>query len=268
MKRFVLMFIAAFLLFISVNVVAADASTAASWLDASKLAQGVVSVSYEVKANVKTKVMIAKGKENYTYNLTAAQKTEQFPLQLGNGEYKVMVLENVSGKSYKVVKQETVRLSLQDEKVVYLNSIQNVSWTSTNKAIAKAQELAKGKKTDEEKVKAVYDFITSNISYDYSLAANVSSDYLPSIDKTLTSKKDICYGYSALFAAMLRSLDIPTKLVMGDTEYVDVYHAWNEVYLNGKWVTIDTTVDAGLKKGNKKVEMYKDVKKYTKAKQY
>lgn len=268
MKKFVLMIIAAFVLFTSVHVVAADASPATSWLDASKLAQGVVSVSYEVKANVKTKVMIAKGKENYTYNLTAGKKTEQFPLQLGNGDYKVMVLENVSGKSYKVVKQETVKLNLKDETVIYLNSVQNVSWTSTNKAIAKAQELAKGKKTDEEKVKAIYDFITSNIAYDYSLAQSVSSDYLPNIDKTLTTKKDICYGYSSLFAAMLRSLDIPTKLVMGDTEYVDVYHAWNEVYLNGKWVTIDTTVDAGLKKSNKKFEMIKDVKKYTKAKQY
>ena len=268
MKRFVLMLIAAFVLFISVNVVAADTSPAAGWLDASKLAQGVVSVSYDVKSNVKTKVKIAKGKESYIYNLTAGQGTEPFPLQLGNGEYKVMVLENISGKTYKIVKQETVKLNLKDETVVYLNSVQNVSWTSTNKAIAKAQELTKGKKTDEDKVKAIYNFIITNIEYDYNLAASVSPDYLPNIDKTLSTKKDICYGYSALFAAMLRSLDIPTKLVMGNTEYVDGYHAWNEVYLGGKWVTIDTTVDEGLKKSGKKLEMIKEVNKYTKAKQY
>ncbi|MEK3885281.1 transglutaminase-like domain-containing protein [Paenibacillus sp. PL2-23] len=269
MRKFVLMLIAAFVLFAPVHATGADASASATaWLDNTKLAQGVVAVSYDVKANVKTKVMITKGKESYTYNLPAGKKTEQFPLQLGNGDYKVMVLENVSGKSYKVIKQASVKLNLKDEKAVYLNSVQNVSWTSTNKAIAKAQELAKGKGTDAEKVKAVYDFITSTIAYDYSLAATVSSDYLPSIDKTLTTKKDICYGYSTLFAAMLRSLNIPTKLVMGNTEYVDTYHAWNEVFLNGKWVTIDTTVDAGLKKGNKSVEMLKDSKKYTKAKEY
>ncbi|MFD0591148.1 transglutaminase family protein [Paenibacillus sp. GCM10027627] len=268
MHKFVLMLVAAFLLFTSVNVVSANAATGADWLNVSQVANGAVSVSYDVKSNVKTKLMIAKGKENYTYNLVAGKRVEQFPLQLGNGEYKIMVLENVSGKSYKVVKQETVQMKVADEKLVYLNSVQNVSWTGTNKAIVKAQELVKGKKTEAEKVQAVYDYIIANIAYDYKLAGSVTTDYLPSIDRTLTSKKDICYGYAALFAAMLRSLDIPTKLVMGDSEYVDVYHAWNEVYLNGKWVTIDTTVDAGFKKGNKKMDMIKDASKYTKAKQY
>ncbi|MBH5320665.1 transglutaminase domain-containing protein [Paenibacillus sp. GSMTC-2017] len=268
MRKYVLMLVAIFVLFTSVNVVAVEASEATEWLDVSKLSNGIVTINFDVKANVKTKVRIAKGTENYTYNLVAGKGKEQFPLQLGNGEYKVMMLENVSGKSYKVVKQETVELNLNDEKVVYLNSVQNVSWTSSNKAIAKAQELTANKKTDEEKVKAVYNYIVTNIAYDDKLAASVSTDYLPSIDRTLTDKKDICYGYSALFAAMLRSLDVPTKLVMGDSEYVDVYHAWNEVYLNGKWVTIDTTVDAGFKKGNKKMDMLKDVSKYTTAKEY
>ncbi|MFF2634397.1 transglutaminase domain-containing protein, partial [Microbacterium sp. NPDC058021] len=67
---------------------------------------------------------------------------------------------------------------------------------------------------------------------------------------------------------MMRSLDIPTKLVMGDSAYVDEYHAWNEVFLNGKWVIIDTTVDSGLKQGNKATIFLKDASKYTKAKQY
>lgn len=268
MRKMILMLVAAFMLFGSVNVVAADANPGKEWLDVTQLSNGVVTIHYEAAKNVKTKVMITKGKENYTYNLLAGKSKEQFPLQLGNGEYKIMVLENVSGKSYKMVKQKTVQLNLKDDKVVYLNSVQNVSWTSTSKAIAKAKELAKGKNTDQEKVKAIYAYITANIAYDDKLADNVTTDYLPSIDRTLTTKKDICYGYSALFAAMLRSLDIPTKLVMGDSEYVDVYHAWNEVYLNGKWVIVDTTVDAGFQKSNKKLNMIKDAKKYTKTKQY
>ncbi|MDQ6420663.1 transglutaminase-like domain-containing protein [Paenibacillus sp. LHD-117] len=266
MRKMIMMVLSVFMLFTSVQVVSAAEATA--WLDTSELSQGVVKVSYDAKSAPKMKVMITKGKESYTYNLTAGRTTEVFPLQLGNGEYKVMLLENISGKSYKAVKQQAVTLSLKDEKVVYLNSVQNVSWTSSSKAIAKAQELAKGKKTDEEKAKAVYDFIISNIAYDKNLAQTVTTDYLPSIDRTLTTKKDICYGYAALYAAMLRSLDIPAKLVMGDSDYVDVYHAWNEVYLNGKWVTIDTTVDAGMKQSNKPLSWMKDVAKYSKAKQY
>ncbi|REK69292.1 transglutaminase domain-containing protein [Paenibacillus paeoniae] len=237
-------------------------------MNSADLSSGVVSISYAVKKNVKTKVMISKGKESYTYNLLAGKTEEKFPLQLGNGEYTIALLENISGKSYKVVKQSSLQLKLKDENVIYLNSVQNISWTSTDKATAKAQELVKGKKTDEERVKAIYNFITTTIVYDNKLAKAVPSDYLPDIERTLTMKKDICYGYASLFAAMLRSLDIPTKLVMGNTEYVDVYHAWNEVYLNGKWVTIDTTLDAGTVQSKKNAVMIKDSKMYTKAKQY
>lgn len=266
MRKFILVLVSAILMFTSAQVVSAAAT--ATWLDTSKLSLGVVTVNYDAKNSAKLKVMIAKGKENYTYSLTAGRTSEVFPLQLGNGDYKVMLLENVTGKSYKVVKQQAVTLNLKDDKVIYLNSVQNVNWTSTSKAVAKAQELAKGKKTAEEKAKAVYDFVISNIKYDKNLANTVTSDYLPSIDRTLTTKKDICYGYAALYAAMMRSLDIPTKLVMGDSDYVDEYHAWNEVFLNGKWVIIDTTVDSGLKQGNKATVFIKDAAKYTKTKHY
>ncbi|MEV5030770.1 transglutaminase-like domain-containing protein [Paenibacillus sp. LPE1-1-1.1] len=269
MRKFICI-IAAFVLIASINATTAQASEAAAsdWLDTSHLSNGVIAIDYPVNAKVKTKLMVAKGQTNYTYNLTSGKTSEQFPLQLGNGQYTISVLENTSGSKYKLVRKQTVTLSLKDSKVLYLNSIQNISWTNTSSAIVKAKELAKNKKTDMEKVKAIYDFIITNINYDHQLAANLSVDYLPNIDRTLKSKKDICYGYAALFAGMLRGLDIPTKLMMGKSTYVDVYHAWNEVYLGGKWVTIDTTVDAGLKKGNKKFELIKDAAKYTASKQY
>jgi len=266
-RKFTLLLIAA--LFFLSNVPATSyANAGKSWLDKSDASSGVIAVSYNVKKNVKTKVMIAKGQESYTYNLPIGESTEFFPLQLGNGEYTVSLLENISGKSYKVLKQDKLTLKLKNDNAVYLNSVQNIRWTSTDKPIEKAKELAKGKKSDAEKVKAVYEFITANIVYDQALAKNVPSDYLPSIERTFNSKKDICYGYASLFAAMLRSLDIPTKLVMGQTEYLDVYHAWNEVYLNGKWVTIDTTLDSSVVQSKKKAVMIKESKMYTKAKEY
>ncbi len=43
---------------------------------------------------------------------------------------------------------------------------------------------------------------------------------------------------------MLRSIDIPTKLVMGYKNDIEKYHAWNEVYLDGKWINLDTTYDS------------------------
>lgn len=266
MRKLILVLAAVFILATSIQVTTASADATTSWLDTSKLVNGVIGINYEVKSTVKTKVMITKGNEKYTYSLL--DNNELFPLQLGNGEYTVSVLENITGNKYKVISKENVVLKLADSKVVYLNSIQNVKWNNSNKAIRKAKELTANKKTDSEKVKAIYNYIVSNVAYDYDLAANLPTEYTPSIDRTLAAKKDICYGYSTLFAAMLRSVDIPTKLVMGNTTYVKEYHAWNEVFMNGKWVTIDTTVDAGLKKGKKKYELVKETAKYTTAKEY
>lgn len=268
MRKFVLLMTAAFILLLSVNVSSADAGEAIAWLNTEKVNNGVVSVKYAVNAKVKTKLMIAKGTTNYTYNLSADKKDEGFALQLGNGEYTITLLENTTANKFKVVNQQKVTLNMKNNNDVYLNSVQNIAWTSNSEAILKAKELIKNKKTDTDKVKAIYDYIISNINYDNQLAAKVPTDYIPSIDRTFQSKKDICYGYASLFAAMLRSSGIPTKLLMGDSEYVDTYHAWNEVYLNGKWVTIDTTVDAGLKNSNKKTDLIKDASKYTVKKQY
>ncbi|MBD2872627.1 transglutaminase domain-containing protein [Paenibacillus arenilitoris] len=268
MRKFILLVVSAFLLFAAMNVSAASAASGSEWLNQAGLAEGIVSVKYAVKAKVKTKLMIAKGSEKYTYNLTAGKKEEFFPLQLGNGEYTVSLLEHVSGTKYKVVKKETVKLNMKENQKVFLNSVQNIAWTSSGVAAVKAKELTKGLKTDTEKIKAIHDYIITNIKYDDQLAAKVPDDYLPNIDNTLKTKKAICYGYASLFAAMLRSINIPTKLVMGESAYVEVYHAWNEVWLNGKWITVDTTVDAGLKKSKKKVELIKDSAKYTPNRQY
>jgi transglutaminase-like putative cysteine protease len=238
-----------------------------SWLNESNVNKGTISVKYDVKANVKTKLLIVKGQEQYSYNVIAG-KVEAFPLQLGNGDYTVSLLEQSSGNKYQVVYKDTIKLALSDSSIVYLNSTQNVNWNDTSKAVQKAKELTKDLATDAEKVKVIYNYVINNIKYDNKLAVSVSADYLPQIDRTLSSKKDICYGYSALFAAMLRSVDVPTKMLMGTTNYVSSYHAWNEVYLNNKWVTVDTTVDAGWNGTTTAFTMIKDASKYLVSKQY
>ncbi|OAB39084.1 transglutaminase [Paenibacillus macquariensis subsp. defensor] len=244
------------------------ASVGNAWLNEANVNKGIISVKYDVKYNVNTKLLIAKGVEQYTYSLTGDKQGEVFPLQLGNGNYNVSIVEQTKGNKYQVVHKDTVMLDLTDSTTVYLNSIQNVNWNSTNKAIQTARNLTKNLATDTEKVNVIYSYVINNIKYDKNLAAKVPMDYSPRIDDTFSSKKDICYGYSSLFAAMLRSVDIPTKLVMGKTSYVDTYHAWNEVYLNNKWVIIDTTLDAGWKGTTTVFTMIKDTSRYVASKQY
>jgi len=92
-------------------------------------------------------------------------------------------------------------------------------------------------------------------------------DYLPDIEKTYLEETGICYDYAALFAAMLRSIGIPTKLVKGySKENPEVYHAWNEVLINGTWIVVDTTLDASEPKD--KTQMSKTSSDYLKVYEY
>ena len=208
-------------------------------VDASNLADGYVSVKYTGGKDVRIKVCITKSgtTDYYDYNLNNKGTAETFPLTGGDGEYTIGVYENTTGTKYASAYSCTVTLALTSEFSPYLYPNQYVNFSDSSKVVAKAAELIKaaGAKTDLEKVTAVYHYVVNNISYDYDLAANVASGYLPDVDKVLESGKGICFDYAAVMAAMLRSQNIPCKLVVGFAG--KVYHAWINVYIEGVgWV--------------------------------
>jgi len=63
---------------------------------------------------------------------------------------------------------------------------------------------------------------------------------LPSAKNVLKIKRGDCNEHTNLFVALLRSMGIPAKVVVGllQTERGYFYHAWASVYL-GRWVDID-----------------------------
>ncbi len=211
--------------------------------------KSIVKVNYKSDDYTPYKVLIEKeGGKRYSYNLY--DDDEVFPLQMGSGKYTVKICKKIQGKSntYSVVLKESKNLRLE-ENVVYLQSVQNINWSDKSKAIAIAKELGLNKTKSEEKFKKIYNEIVQSIVYDFQKANSVASNtrYLPVIDDTYLNKKGICYDYSSLMASMLRSIGIPTKMVHGYSQNTGaVYHAWNEVFLNNKWVVVDTTVDASL----------------------
>ncbi|MCI5143666.1 MAG: transglutaminase domain-containing protein, partial [Candidatus Electrothrix sp. ATG1] len=68
---------------------------------------------------------------------------------------------------------------------------------------------------------------------------------LPDALTTLESGRGDCNEHAALFAALARSLNIPTTIAAGVTLHKNAfyYHAWNEVCLDGQWISLDTTVN-------------------------
>lgn len=246
---------------------AAFGQDAGSVVDKSQLDSGIVTINYTPQKEVPVKIMIKKDDTKYTYDF---KQVNTFPLQLGNGEYEISVLENLFENKYKVTARETVTLELADSKQVFLQSIQLICWNDGMDSIKKARELAAKAANDEEKVAAIYDYIVSSITYDYDKVSSIGPDYVPSIEAVMDDSMGICYDYSSLFAAMLRSLGIPAKLIMGYKNDIRQYHAWNQVYLkdSSQWVTIDTCYDSIMKQANAKVSMVKDSSQYIEHKQY
>lgn len=237
-------------------------------IDDSAKNKGLVQISYSGKVGEKIKVMISKGSTKYYYPLKPDGVMAGFPLQMGNGSYQVSVLKNVGDSRYTFLKTMTVSIKLEDPNAVYLNSIQTIKWTPESEAAKKNLELI-GKETDYSKrVHLGYDFVVRNVSYDYDKIKTLTTDYTPDPDTTLKVLKGICYDYSSLFAAMKRSEQIPVKLVKGYTSNVKGYHAWNEVFIDGKWVVVDTTFDSAYYKARAKYSFSKRAADYKKIYEY
>ena len=118
-----------------------------------------------------------------------------------------------------------------------------------------AEKITSEFKTDLEKVRALFVWITDNITYDFELleSEKLKKEFYTSednvIDKTLERKKAICSGYSLLFKKLCHDLDIECVVISGySKQWVDSFisknvsdHAWNAVKIDGKWFLIDTT---------------------------
>ena len=74
----------------------------------------------------------------------------------------------------------------------------------------------------------MYNYVVTNLTYDKQLAATVQSGYLPVLDTVLANKTGICFDYAALMTGMLRSQNVPCKLVVGYAG--SAYHAWISVW--------------------------------------
>lgn len=257
MKRIVL--IAIFVL-----TVAFASASFANYIETKDIDKGIFTVKYTDKSTTKYKVLVTKGKNKVSYPFFANGKEESFPLQFGNGDYTVGLMRHVEGKQYAFVEQKKIKLNMKDPNIVYLNSIQNVKWTEKDMPIKYAFNNAKDLKTAEAVFEYFYEYLVGKVTYDFTKAAEVKGDYVPSIVNTFVESRGICYDYSSLFAAFMRSQGIPTRLVKGYVPgVVEGYHAWNEILIDGKWMIVDTTVDAGTQDFEFKFKSSDDYKKAT-----
>ena len=132
-----------------------------------------------------------------------------------------------------------------------------VYYMKSSTAVNLSYMICDGLASDEAKVKAIYDYITKNIKYDYNFAKTATAGYMDS-ERCLKNKMGICGDYSVLFATMCRAQGIPCVVIEGYvTADGQVYHAWNQVYYNKEWHFYDTTFDASGGKGKNYLESFR-----------
>lgn len=202
-------------------------------LDSSNKNQGYIMIRYS-GGNDKIKVQITKG-TTYTYDLPNNGEYNTFPLSEGSGTYTVKVFEHVSGTSYSQAFSKTITISLVNNFIGFLYPNQYCNFNANSAATQIGAQITSGIGDEFEVVKAVFYYVIENIGYDNNEAATVQSGYIPDVDSVLARRGGICFDYAAVMTAMLRSQNVPTKLVIGYTG--SIYHAWVSVYLdNSGWV--------------------------------
>ncbi len=228
---------------------------------------GTITYKYKNPDAKKTKVLVIKGNTQYQYELKKGNNFVRIPLTEGNGNYKILLCKKIQGSQYAVLNQKSVALKLSPTYKAFRPTHIIINFKANSGVIRKAKTLTKKSKTKEAKINAVWKYVYKNFKYDYAKQKKLSSfttQYIPNVNTTYKLKKGICYDISSVFASMLRSLGIETKLVTGYCKKVTGYHAWNKVYNSQtkKWYIIDCTYDLCMYRAKKKISMKKKVKDY------
>lgn len=223
-------------------------------IDSAHSSDGYFCVKYLGDAK-KIKLQIFKDTSiTYTYDIPPDVDTV-IPLSLGSGVYSYTVYENIQSNEYAMVYAEDMEVNLTDELSPFLYPNQFVNFSDKSDTTFLARQLTDGCTNELDAVAKVYDYMIKNITYDYDKAENVQPGYLPDVDEILKIKTGICFDYSAVMAAMLRSVGIPTRMEIGYSG--DAYHAWVSVYVKdigwindliqfdgNVWTLMDPTFDA------------------------
>lgn len=113
-----------------------------------------------------------------------------------------------------------------------------------------ARYLVGPARNDEEKIRAIYRWVTDRISYDTDMFFSGKLAHHDG-NQTLRSRIAICDGYSTLVDELGKAAGLKTEIVAGfaggmvSDQDKKENHAWNAVKLPGGWKLLDSTWGAG-----------------------
>lgn len=168
-------------------------------------------------------------------------------------------LPGIINNSFKIVVKEpgnnnkNIKKTIRSNAIVYYNGVTLSEGIKSNNDIDEfSRLLTKDKSTTKKKAKTIYNWIGSNIDYDYAKAYEILNDKFDvrsGAINTFNTKRGICFDYACLCIAMCRANNINVRLVTGQgfNGVSWISHAWNQIYIpeEHKWINVDTTFYKG-----------------------
>ncbi|MEF2115217.1 transglutaminase domain-containing protein, partial [Clostridium frigoriphilum] len=211
-------------------------------------------------------------KTDGTYDETFA-----FNNLIKNGDYKVNIyFKSKNESSYWSYYWNIPFKNQEGSKYFPLSTMYNSNYTNYNKNLAinpkyyldtdlnnvseenelklLADDIIKDTSSDYDKILKIHDWVSENIYY------NMDGYYSGNYGETdaygtFTNKMSVCQGYAELTNELIRMAGIPCRVVTGyairvesqsweTVDHTNPDHAWNEAFVDGRWVIIDTTWDS------------------------
>lgn len=179
--------------------------------------------------------------------VTEGQLTKSFYLRFGPGKYNIQI-NHTSGLnkygSYYTLKNLTIS-NLDERDLSYLLPSEQVQSEDPH-IVSLAENLLAGVDNDLEKVKIIHDFVAQQLSYDFN--SYYDGSYMKKSYDAMTVLNGgvaVCAGYANLFAAIGRAAHLRVAVVHGKgvTSRLTGNHAWNEVFIDNEWKSVDVTWD-------------------------
>ena len=197
--------------------------------------------------------------QSYTQSLSIYTGSKEYG-QFESWVYNYVTLERTPDGGWQLMESPVYvhNKSLYEKDKSKSDAIRHTASIQSNSGsiVSIANQLTEGLTDNYDKALALHDWVCSYMYYDVdSLDAEETPPYYA--NDVVKSGKAVCLGFATLYASLCRAVDIPCNVVSGyalgvgeDTEWTDETintdrqnHAWNEVYVDGRWVIVDTTWD-------------------------
>jgi hypothetical protein len=125
----------------------------------------------------------------------------------------------------------------------YLALMSTVEFEYIEEISTLAKSITQGISGDYAKVKAIHDWVAENVWYDYDAYYKRYEQFPPPQSDLM---RGVCAYYATMTLRLLRAVGIPAVYVSGKASgALERNHAWNEAYVDGRWVIMDTTWNSG-----------------------